>query len=319
MGDEDDTVRLSKTGKLPHMRQSKHPAPQSLSRRRSGYRALQIAVPVLLAAAAGGGWWLFHSLGTPPLQVIADIPSRDEAGILLHRAASPVMFRYAGNPAVFVLDFPTLTQQAAALNRVAALVEKAGLPRDRVLTQAEMAAVITAAGDTAETFYFGHNYRGADLARFFALAARDRLPLTTEETWVTHQLARAQTLHRPGADIVLVSISAPQGAMDAAARSSILRHELGHGLFGTVAGFAEHVTRVWQTRFTENDRAAFRVFLHREGYDTSDARLVVDETQAYLLFTPDPRFFSPGLVGLSAERVAQLRDLLRENAPRLEP
>ena len=77
------------------------------------------------------------------------------------------MFRFADNPAILVLDFASLHEQGKMLNRVAAFVEKARLPHDRVLTDSELDAAIQAKGDTVETFYFGHDYAAASLARFF--------------------------------------------------------------------------------------------------------------------------------------------------------
>ena len=58
------------------------------------------------------------------------------------------------------------------LDRLAAFVEKAGVPHDRVLTDAELDATIREHGDTVETFYLGHDYAAASLLRFFAAADR---------------------------------------------------------------------------------------------------------------------------------------------------
>jgi hypothetical protein len=70
-------------------------------------------------------------------------------------ASEPTVFRFAPNPRILVLDFASLREQGRMLNRIAALIEKAGLPHDRVLTSFEIAAAIKASGDTAETFYSG--------------------------------------------------------------------------------------------------------------------------------------------------------------------
>ena len=91
------------------------------------------------------------------------------------------MFRFASNPKILVLDFASLLTQGRMLNRVAALVEKSGLPHDRVMTSFEIAAAIKASGDTVETFYYGHDYDAASVIRFFALADRDNIRLDPEE------------------------------------------------------------------------------------------------------------------------------------------
>ena len=57
------------------------------------------------------------------------------------------------------------------LDRVAAFVEKANVPHDRLLDDAALNAAITASGDTVASYYYGHDYQAADLAQFFALAA----------------------------------------------------------------------------------------------------------------------------------------------------
>ena len=67
---------------------------------------------------------------------------------------SLTVFRFADNPRILVLDFASLHEQGKMLNRVAAFVEKAGLPHDRVLTDGELEPAIRAQGDTVETFYY---------------------------------------------------------------------------------------------------------------------------------------------------------------------
>ena len=104
------------------------------------------------------------------------IETATEAEISQHVTTALTVFRFADNPAILVLDFASLHEQGKMLNRVAAFVEKARLPHDRVLTDSELNAAIQAKGDTVETYYFGHDYAAASLARFFALAdsAADR-------------------------------------------------------------------------------------------------------------------------------------------------
>jgi hypothetical protein len=292
--------------------------------------ALPLAVAgtvALLGAAGAAGWWLWPrpaptvapaaltapaAPATPAARLEALPPLMGEAAILAHRAAEPWLLRFAEEAAVFVIDFPSLEMQGAALNRVAALVEKAGLPRDRVLTEAEMAEAIARTGDTPATYYYGHNYRGADLARFFRIAARDGVPLTPAEAWVESQLRLARALVPEGTEIAVLSIAAPGPQLDEAGRATILRHELGHGLFATRPALAAHIRRAWHERFTEAERAMLRAFLGREGYDTANEELMIDEAQAYLLHTPDARFFSAAHLGVGEAQLDRLRGLLRE-------
>lgn len=42
---------------------------------------------------------------------------------------------------------------------------------------------------------------------------------------------------------------------------------------------------------------------------------MMNECQAYLVFTPDPDFFAPGLVGMSAARATALREAFLAGRP----
>lgn len=328
-GEDDATVELrpARTA-LP----GAVPAPPPPRLRRRTAAAIGVAVGLAVGLAGGAALWLREpspappSPAPPPASVVASPsapaappaepgpPLLAEAEILAHRAAAPALLRLRENPRVFVLDFPDLAAQGAALNRVAALVEKAGLPRERVLGEGELAAAIARAGDTAETWYYGHDYRGAALERFFALAARDGVALSPAEDRVRAQLALARRLV-PEGEVALISVAAPGPRMDAAMRASILRHEIGHGHYFTIPAYAAHVRRTWESGFTEAERAAFRRFLAAEGYDAEDEDLMANEAQAYLLHTPDARFFAPSHLGMTEEGVERLRALLRDGAP----
>ncbi len=280
--------------------------------------ALRIGAGIVALAVGAGvaaGWYLAGPATPPPAATARQsIPALTEAGLLALRPAHAGMWRLRENPRVFVLLFPDLEQQGAALNRVAALIEKADLPRDRLLDDAELAAAIASGGDTPATWYYGHDYRAADLRRFFALAARDGVALNQAEVWVRDQLAAAEAVAGPGA-LALVSTAAPGPLLDAGMRAAVLRHEIGHGHYFTLPGLAAHVRAVWRDRFSPAERAAFRDFLAREGYDPANEDLLANETMAYLLFTPDPRFFAPDMVGMTEPAVERLRGLLRDSAP----
>ena len=160
------------------------------------------AATIVLAAVAGAGaWWSLRPEAVPPAQQLAMAPSAvpalpqappvpavsqapapptppavplpplaTEAQILADAPEQTTIYRFAPQPAVIVVQFPNLREQATMLNRVAALIEKDGFPRDRVLDHAELDTRIRAAGVTPDTFYYGHDYRSADITRFFAIA-----------------------------------------------------------------------------------------------------------------------------------------------------
>jgi hypothetical protein len=335
VSDTDTTIRI-------------RPAPA-----RGGARPLLIGAAAVLAAGVGGGaaWWLLRpappapglavpavplpmpetqrpteavpppppllptALPRPPTPALeAATPRRGFREILAQQADQPVLVRLAENPRVFVADFPTLAAQAAALNRVAALIEKAHAPRDRVLTEAEFGRLIAAGGQPAEQYYMGHNYRGEDLARFFALLTRQGLPRRPEEARVEAWLAEMRR-QVPDGEVALITIPRAGGTVDAAAREAILRHEIAHGFYFVDPLFAGYVRRSWAERFPPAAREAFRRFLAAEGYDVTIEDLVINEAMAYLLFTPDPRFFAPSMVGMDEASVEALRALLRPGVP----
>ena len=66
---------------------------------------------------------------------------------------------------------------------------------------------------------------------------------------------------------------------------------------------------------TAAERAGFRNFLAREGYDTGIGDLVINETQAYLMHTTDKHFFSAQAVGITEERLGMLRGLFLTGMP----
>ncbi len=344
MTDPDATVRLPRPGPAPPPAPVRAAAPSA----RPGRAALAAGAGAVALVAAAGGAWLWFGRGpaepppkpeapaasvvvppamappapSPPRAMVLPPPAEaappvaSEEAILAHRAERPVVFRLDVNPRVFVVDFPGLDMQGAALNRIAALVEKVRLPRDRVLDDAALAAAITASGETPGTYYYGHNYRGRDLERFFALADRDGVALNEEERWLRGEVARLRRLVPLPADFALVSVPGLEPRVDAAMRRAILHHEIGHGHFFTDDRFAAHVALVWRDVFTEQERARFRAFLEREGYDPALEEVMMNEAMSYLIFTPDARFFTPAHAGLDEARADALRAALRAGAPR---
>lgn len=354
---DDATVVLRRPASAP-------PRPALPKRRRSLLPAVVAAV-LLAVAAAGAGVFLWRPAGVPP-PVVPDAPVATAppvpvpavpapgrpapAGplpaapaprhaarlaspgeILAHRGEGLGIFRIEGNPAIVVLDFPTLTEQGRMLNRIAALVEKSGLPRDRVLDDAALAAAIAARGETVETFYFGHNYRAADLVRFFSLAATQGVALNEDERRLAEILADLgiappgpDGLPRMAAAAAVVTVPAVQpenGAIglgfpiDAGVREAILRHELSHGEFFTNNAYHDHVAAWWHQRVTARERTQFRRFLANGGYDPDLEEVMMNEAMAYVIHTPDPRFFSPEAVGLDAATIERLRARFKEGLP----
>jgi hypothetical protein len=245
-----------------------------------------------------------------------DITAADEATILAARPSTVEVFRFQDAPRVLVLSFPSLHEQGRMFDRIGAFEEKTGLPRDRVLDETDLQAAIRLAGDTEDTYYYGHDYRAADMARFFALADRDGIVLHPEEELLRRLLTQEGMLV-PGATGAVISIP-PNSAtppIDEAARATILHHELSHGAYFTDPAYAAYARNFWETVLTEAQRANFRRFLGSEGYDETNEDLMLNEAQAYLIHTRDRRYFRPELVGLSEAEAARLRRIFLTDMP----
>jgi hypothetical protein len=293
-----------------------------------------IAVAGLLAVSVGG--WLLWPVPRAPPSVSAPTapqPAPSEAPVAASRPVFPIetateqrirdhapanlsVFRFADNPRILVLDFASLHDQGRMLNRVAALVEKVGLPRDRVLTDGQLSEAIRSQGDTIETFYYGHDYGADSLVRFFALADRDQIELYAEEEQL-RALMRQEDWFAPGVNAALISLTAAgaDSRVTQGARTAILRHELSHGEFFSNPVYAEYVHNFWLTALTGTERAAFRSFLAKDEYDTGNEELMFNEMQAYLMFTRDPQFFTAELAGLTPARLTELQSRFLAGMP----
>ncbi len=295
-------------------------------RRRLG--AAIAAALAICAVAVGASCYAVRAPAppTPPLASPAALtvpappardsePFADEAELREHDPAVLGVFRFAPNPAILVLDFPELATQGAMLNRIAAWAEKAGQPRDRVLGDAELAASIHASGATPDTYYYGHDYRGSDIVRFFALADRDHVALRPEEEQLRRLMKTAGDEPFGFGALITVPRAHPQTRIDAGSRATILHHELAHGEYFTNAAYASYVALVWQTVLTADERAKVRAYLRRDGYDPALEDLMINEMQAYLIHTPDPRFFNERALGIPQARLAAIRQAFAAGMP----
>lgn len=312
---------------------------------------------IMLAAIAlaGGSWWLWPqsksvasaataatAASAPPAPLAApalaasampstaDIPEASVEQLLQTTVQRDWQVRrLRGNPAVLVIEFPGLLAQGEALNRMAALLEKNGGKRDRVLDDAALQALIVASGDNAATFYLGHDYDAEGLARFFNLAKAQGVVLNASELRLQQLLRDARLLAATGpaqapylglSPGALVSFSAqqaddpltaPDESMDAARRASVLQHELSHGKFFTRADYREHCWSFWLHLLSEPERSLWRRYLRGIGYDSGNELLMVNETQALLMHTPDARDFNADLLGIKPSELEGLRARFR--------
>lgn len=297
-------------------------------RRRTKAPGAKIVAAAVLAGTIGAGAFLFlrdhHPApiaGTdaalrPPPDTAPLAPLRNESEILAERADRLIAVRFSPNPRILVLDFPDLTAQGMAFNRIAAFVEKQGLSHDRVLTNPELAEAISADNATVGTYYYGHDYKAADLQRFFATADRQGMVLEPPEQDLRSLLGR-EGLLTGGVNAAVISIprEGSDPFVDASGRASLLRHELSHGEYYTNPAYADFVRRFWTTEMTDTDRNSFLGFLSRQGYNSKNEDLMVNETQAHLVFTTDARYFNASACGLPVARIETLRTAFVAHMP----
>ena len=328
----DDTVRLVRSAS----ESSRQPGTTS---RRGLLAAAGVVGSLCLLGGAGALFWGRQKAPAPetqasiriaPQQVAPPAPVKPpappgpefairtgtEAEIRDNVATGLTIFRFAQDGRILVLDFPTLHQQAMMLNRVAALIEKAGQPHDRVLDDASLDRMIRAGGDVPDTYYYGHDYSTEALGRFFALAEKDEVRLDPEEERLRRLLQQLGWLAR-GVNAGVISIPAvgTDPNMTLTARATILHHELSHGMFFADPQYAAFVHRFWDSTLTGAERDSVRKFLGSEGYDTGLEELMYNEMQAYLMFTPNPAFFTPARVGMTPERLAEVQTAFLRGMP----
>jgi len=301
---------------IPPRRVYGRPADRPLIPAGGGIPAVFRLIALLCVIAVGiAGWFIMREKAAPtdlqirqglqaPAKPAIAVQLADEAEIVAHLARETTVFRFESNRRVLVLDFPSLREQGLMLNRAAALVEKAGLPRNRVLRDDELDAAIASAGDTMETYYFGHDYSAVDLARFFALADRDKIALRPQEEWLRGLLRQEGMLSADGRGALISVPSAGTGqAVDQALRAAILRHELSHAEYFSNAIYAGYARQFWQQGLDEAGRQAFRRYLAAQNYDPALEDLTINEMQAYLMHTTDPRLFSAAALGVAPETI----------------
>lgn len=216
-------------------------------------------------------------------------------GSLSVALAGTQVHRLRHNPRLWILEFPDLRIQGAALNRVAALIERQAASKERILTETEMTELITQSnqGD-AEHFFLGHDYRLDDLARFFSLAQRDGVMLNPAEQGLL-TLLRGLALMEPsasgawqieGPELAVVTLAAASATpsphhVSPFERLATLRHELSHGEYFTNPHYRAYCQRFWTAR-SESERTAIVRGLTQLGYDPASPDLMANELQAFL-------------------------------------
>lgn len=294
-------------------------------------RLIALVVLAVVAAATVAGFLLLRHSDDAPPQAAAASPAVPQASVedllALPRGGDWQARRLRGNRAVLVIQFPGLRAQGRTLNRAAALLEKSGGRRDKVLTDDELRAALAASDDSEASYFLGHDYRAEDLGRFFTMAQAQQVQLNAEELRLRQLLQDAGVLKAGAAGRfdgapaqALVTFSAEQPddpatpqdeSIDARRRESVLRHELSHGLYFTDTRYRDHCWRFWRELLSEQERGVWRNYLSSLGYDAGNEDLMVNEMQALLMHTPDKRDFDAPALGMAAPALEGLRARFR--------
>lgn len=249
------------------------------------------------------------------------------ADLLAARTKELTVHAWPGRQPIYIFDFPGLGSQGLTFNRVGALTERMSQGDARVLDDAELARFIRSLGKTAYTFAYGNDFLVSELVIFFNLSEHAAIPLNPEEQKLGRFLQDQGLMRerfgfwqalKPNAVILSIPQENPGGdqpPVSALARRTILTHELAHAEYYTNPEYRTWCMHFWRQILDERQRGLFRSFLSRSGYDASNEDLIINETQAYLSFTPDPRAFNAKMIGLNDSELERLRQAFRRGAP----
>lgn len=248
--------------------------------------------------------------------------------ILANKSSELVVWRLAENQEIMVLDFPSMAQQGRTFNRITQLIEQFSEPYKRVLTMDELQKYFEAIRRNDANFAYGHDVLVSELVLFYNLVDRDKVELFSEELALRDFLIEQNLMRvwrgiyqavRPGQ--VLISVPQTQERTEsepritAQARRAVMLHELAHGEYYTNAYYARYCRKYWSDILTDNQREIFSRFLSKYNYDINRQELLVNEMQAYLMFTPDPQSFSAEKLGITETELNLMRKSFRDGRP----
>lgn len=253
----------------------------------------------------------------------------DFSQIVGARSGQLAVWRYTDNPNIYVFDFPGLGYQGRSFNRITQFTEQQTTePYPRVLTDQEMATRLAAAKRSESDFAFGHDIMVHELVQFFNFAQRDKVPLNQEENAIKDFLVEQGMIREWRGfwqallpNNVILSVpqvqdkSAGEPLINPTARYAILLHEMAHGEYYTNAYYSQYCQRFWQESLSDGQREAFKKFLAQYNYGGGSDALLINEMQAYLMFTPDPASFSARKLGVPEQELESMRDAFRKGKP----
>jgi len=256
------------------------------------------------------------------------VKAADFNTILAAKSDALVVWQFSGNPDIYIFDFPNLTQQGKTFNRVTQLTEQFAEPYKRVLTNQEMDEYLASIRRTQANMAFGNDILVSELTLFYNLAENGKVELNPEELMlrnfaITNGLIKVWRKFYEAILPNAVILSIPQTQekreneprVTDLARRTVLSHELAHGEYYSNPYYAKHCAHFWGGVLDDNQRNVFKKFLSKYNYSSNEDELFINETQAYLMFTPDPSSFSEVKLGISFEELDGMRKAFRKGMP----
>ncbi|WP_407424967.1 hypothetical protein [Treponema sp.] len=191
------------------------------------------------------------------------------------------LFEWDRFPGVLFFDISTYDVQDDFFRRLAFFVEKAGY-KGRLLTDSEL---------KGKHAYNAHDYKAADLARFFEKAGTENFPLNEKELLLKEILVKNGLLkinYDGGIEAgegAVISIS-QESSIDL--RTTFVAHEGWHGIFFIDEDFRNTVASIYYTidsRTLAYLRRYFQV-TPSLNYDVNDDYLMKNEFMAYMIQRP---------------------------------
>ncbi|MDD4928548.1 MAG: hypothetical protein PHP85_04645 [Gallionella sp.] len=238
------------------------------------------------------------------------------------------IWSYADNPSVYVFDFPSLNQQGRTFNRAMQFTEQFNEAYRRVFRLDELNRYLEAIRRNQANFAFGHDFLVSELVLFFNLASKDKIELLPEELVVRDFLVSQGLMdmwrgfyRAKNPDVVILSIPQVQERHDnepritELARRAIFTHEISHAEFYANPYYADYCRKFWAEKLSEAQRGVFQKFLSNYNYSLNQQDLLINEMQAYLMFTPDPNSVSATKLGIEDAELEAMRSLFRQGRP----
>ena len=259
-----------------------------------------------------------------------ELRSGDVNDIMGNKSDQLIVWNLKSNPSVYVFDIPGLTTQGKTFNRVTYFTEQAtfssGYPK--VFSNEEMQEYFESVKRTQANFAFGHDTLISELVQFFNLADKDKVELYPEEIalrdfLINNNLMRSWRGFYQAVQPNMVILSIPQQQdkkpdepqVTDAARRAVFRHELSHGEYFTNEYYANYCRKYWNESLTDKQRKLFMDFLTAHNYNVNNADLMVNEMQAYLMFTSDANSFSAAKLGVTEAELEAMRKMFRQGNP----